>query len=68
MNWLPLLNSVVYSVLGLVVFCVGFVVIDTLTPYNLWQEIVKDKNIALAIVIGCVSIGLCLIIASAIHG
>jgi uncharacterized membrane protein YjfL (UPF0719 family) len=68
MNWTPLISSVVYSVLGLVVFCAGFVVIDKLTPYNLWQEIVKDKNVALAIVIGCVSIGLCIIIASAIHG
>jgi len=68
MNWMPLLNSVVYSFLGLVVFCVGFVVIDKLTPYNLWQEIVKDKNIALAIVIGAVSLGLCIIIAAAIHG
>ena len=31
MNWLPLVNSVVYSFLGLIVFCVGFVVIDKLT-------------------------------------
>jgi len=29
-----------------------------LTPYNLWQEIVKEKNVALAILIGCVSLGL----------
>jgi len=67
MNWIVLLNSLVYSVLGLAVFCVGFVLIDKLTPYNLWEELVKEKNIALAIVVGCVSIGLCLIIASAIH-
>ena len=68
MNWIALLNSVVYSALGLVVFCLGFIVIDKLTPYNLWQEIVKDKNVALAIVVGAVSLGLCLIIAAAIHG
>jgi putative membrane protein len=68
MNWTMLLNSIVYSLLGLVVFCAGFVVIDKLTPYNLWDQIVKEKNTALAIVVGCVSIGLCLIIAAAIHG
>jgi len=62
-----LINSIVYSIVGLAVFCAGFVIIDKLTPYNLWQEIVKEKNVALAIVVGCVSIGLCLIIASAIH-
>ncbi len=67
MNWLLLLNSLIYSVLGLVVFCVGFIIIDKLTPYNLWEQLVKEKNVALAIVVGCVSLGLCLIIASAIH-
>ena len=68
MNWMLLVNSLVYSVVGLVVFCLGFVLIDKLTPYNLWHELVKEKNIALALVIGCVSIGLCLIIAAAVHG
>jgi uncharacterized membrane protein YjfL (UPF0719 family) len=68
MNWLLVLNSMVYSVLGFVVFCLGFVIIDKLTPYNLWEELVKEKNVALAIVVGSVSIGLCLIIAAAVHG
>ncbi len=68
MNWILLLNSIIYSVVGLVVFCVGFLIIDKLTPYNLWEELVKEKNIALAIVVGSVSIGLCLIIAAAVHG
>ena len=63
-----MLSSIVYSVLGLLVFCIGFVVIDKLTPYNLWDQIVKEKNTALAIVVGSVSIGICLIIAAAIHG
>ena len=68
MNWLLVLNSLVYAVLGFVVFCLGIVLIDKLTPYNLWEELVKEKNVALAIVVGCVSIGLCLIIAAAVHG
>ena len=49
-------------------FCLGFFVIDRFTPYDLWNELVKEKNIALAIVVGAVSIGLCLIIAAAVHG
>ncbi len=68
MNWILMLNSFIYSVVGLVVFCIGFFLIDKLTPYNLWEELVKEKNVALAIVVGCVSIGLCLIIAAAVHG
>ena len=67
MNWILLLNSLIYSFVGLLIFCTGFVLIDKLTPYNLWEQLVKEKNVALAIVVGSVSIGLCLIIASAIH-
>ena len=68
MNWILLVNSLIYSVVGLVVFCLGFVLIDKLTPYNLWEQLVKEKNIALAIVVGAVSIGLCMIISAAVHG
>lgn len=68
MNWIMLLNSLVYSVVGLLVFCLGFIFVDKLTPYNLWEQLVKEKNIALAIVVGCVSIGVCIIIAAAVHG
>ena len=61
-------NSIVFSVVGVVVFWVSFVVIDTLPPYNLWKEISEDRNLALAIVVGAMSVGICTIIAAAIHG
>jgi putative membrane protein len=50
------------------VFWVCFVLIDKLTPYRLWDEIVEKKNLALAIVVAsmCISIGL--IVSAAIHG
>jgi putative membrane protein len=62
-----LLAALVFAFLGIVVFTVSFVVIDRLTPYSLWKEIVERQNTALATLIGLVSIGLCLIIAAAIH-
>jgi len=62
------INSIVFSVIGVVVFWISFVVIDTLTPYNLWKEISEDRNLALAIVVGAMSLGICTIIAAAIHG
>jgi uncharacterized membrane protein YjfL (UPF0719 family) len=46
---------------------VAFFVLDKLTPYHLWNEIVHQHNLALAILIGSLSLGLCLIIAAAIH-
>jgi putative membrane protein len=62
-----LANAVIYSVLGILIFVIFFVVIDKMTPYHLWKEIVEDKNIALAVLIGAMSIGMCIIIAAAVH-
>ncbi len=62
-----LANALVYSVLGILIFAIAFVMIDKLTPYHLWKEIVEDKNVALAILIGALSIGMCIIIAAAVH-
>jgi len=62
-----MLNALVYSVLGILIFVVAFWFLDLLTPYALWKEIVEQKNIALAILVGAMSLGVCIIIASAVH-
>jgi len=62
-----LLNAAVYSLLGILIFMLAFFLIDRLTPYHLWKEIVDDKNIALAILVGAMSIGICMIIAMAVQ-
>lgn len=67
MNPTVLLNSVIYAILGIVIFIVGFLVVDKLTPYDLWKQLIEEKNVALAIVVGCATLGTCLIIAAAIH-
>ncbi|HTS50825.1 MAG TPA: DUF350 domain-containing protein [Bryobacteraceae bacterium] len=61
------LNAVVYAALGIAIFVLAFVIIDKATPYHLWNEIVREKNIALAVLIGAMSIGMCIIIAAAVH-
>lgn len=60
-------NAVVYAAIGIVVFALAFLVIDKVTPYNLWKEIVQEHNTALAILLGAMSLGICVIIASAVH-
>jgi uncharacterized membrane protein YjfL (UPF0719 family) len=62
-----LLNAVIYAVLGIFIFVVAFWIIDRMTPYHLWTEIVADKNLALAVLLGAMSIGICVIIAAAVH-
>jgi putative membrane protein len=61
------LNAVVFAALGILIFVLVFVIIDKATPYHLWNEIVREKNTALAILIGAMSIGMCIIIAAAVH-
>ena len=62
-----LFNAVVYSVLGIIIFNPAFIIIDKMTPYDLWREICQERNTALAIMVGAMSIGVCIIIASAVH-
>ena len=62
-----LLAAVVFAALGIIVFALSFIVLDRMTPYSLWREIVEKQNTALAVLIGLVSLGLGIIIAAAIH-
>ncbi len=61
-------GTVLYAVIGVVVLWIAFIIIDKLTPYHLWQQIVEEKNVALAIMVGAMFIALGMIIAAAIHG
>lgn len=60
-------NAIVYAAIGIVIFAGSFLVLDKITPYNLWKEIVQEHNTALAILLGAMSLGLSVIIAAAIH-
>ncbi|MCY1044209.1 DUF350 domain-containing protein [Corallococcus praedator] len=62
------LASVIYSLIGLVVFVAGFYVIRLILPYDVHKEIEVDQNTALGIVIGSFILGLAIIIAAAIGG
>jgi len=59
--------ALVFAFIGIAVFVLSFIIIDRLTPYDLWKEIVQEKNMALALLVGALSIGVCIIIAAAVH-
>ena len=61
-------GSILYALIGVMVFWLSFVVIDKLTPYNLWEELVEKQNVALGIVVGAVALGISIIVAAAVHG
>ena len=60
-------NAVVYAAIGIVIFAGAFIIIDKVTPYHLWKEIVQEHNTALALLLGAMSLGICIIIAAAVH-
>ena len=71
LEWLKpgvFLGSILFALIGVVVFWVCFVVIDKLTPYRLWDELVEKQNVALAIVVGAMSLDISIIVAAAVHG
>ena len=61
-------GSVLYALIGVGVFWLCFVIIDKLTPYDLWTEIIEKRNTALAIVVAAMCIAIGLIVAAAVHG
>ncbi len=70
MEWIKpgvLLGSLVFALMGVLIFGLCFLIIDKITPYNLWEEIVEKQNRALALVVAAMSLGICIIVAAAIH-
>ena len=63
-----LLTTLVFVLLGLLVFALAFVIIVKASPFSVRKELADDQNVALAIVIGSVIIGSAIIVAAAIHG
>jgi putative membrane protein len=62
------LATLMYAGLGVLVFIISFIVVDKLTPGELWKEIIEKQNQAVALLAGAAALGLSIIIAAAIHG
>lgn len=62
-----LIGSIVYSVIGIFLVVLAFIVVDKITPYDLWKELVESRNQALATVVAAFVLAIALIVAAAIH-
>ena len=67
MTEFPVLNALMFTGLGVLVFIAAFAIVAKLAPFNLWKEIVQERNVAAAILAGAVALGLCWIIAATMH-
>jgi putative membrane protein len=62
-----LVGSLVYSLLGVIFVVLSFIIIDKLTPYDLWKELIEERNQSLATVVAAMCIAIAIIVASAMH-
>jgi len=60
------IESIVFSIVGLIVLLIGYKMFDAITPYHLDHQIAEDNNTAAGVAVAGVLIALGLIVAAAI--
>jgi putative membrane protein len=63
-----LFYTALFSIAGTLLAIVGYKLFDICTPGNLHEEIVKNRNLAAAVVGAAVIVGVCIVVAAAIMG
>jgi uncharacterized membrane protein YjfL (UPF0719 family) len=66
--WNVIETTVIFVVIGLIVFAIAFGIVVLVAPFSVKKEIEEDQNTSLAIIIGALIIGVAMIISSAIQG
>ena len=61
------LNAVIYAALGIVIYIDAFIVVDKATPGELGTEIFQKHNMAAAVFVGFLMLGISIIIAASVH-
>jgi uncharacterized membrane protein YjfL (UPF0719 family) len=67
MTEFPIVNGLIFASLGVALFVIAFSIVSKLAPFDLWKEIVRERNVAAAIFAGAVALGICWIIAATMH-
>ena len=60
--------TLAFSIMGILLFAFAFWMIVKASPFSVRKELEEDQNVALAIVIASVIIGIALIVSAAVHG
>ena len=63
-----LVSTVIYAALGMFLMGLSFKLVTTMVPFSVRKEIEDDQNVALAVLVGSVFLGLSIIIAASISG
>ena len=63
-----LVSTVVYAAVGVLMMGLCFKLITILVPFCVRKEIEDDQNVALAVLVGSMFLGIAIIIAASISG
>ena len=70
MDWgnllVGIIETAIYSLVGIVMMGLGFLLIRMFTPFSVKKEIEDDQNVSLGIIIGAIILGISIIVASVI--
>lgn len=64
----PLVLSLVFTVVGLILFAICIALVVRVSPFSVRKEIEEDQNVALGIIIGSMILGIAIILAASIFG
>jgi putative membrane protein len=63
----PPLNALIFAALGIAIFFAACTLAVKLAPFDVWKQVLEERNVAAAIVAGAVTLGIGWIIAAAMH-
>ena len=63
-----LVSTVIYATIGVLLMGLCFKAITVLVPFCVRKEIEEDQNVALAVLVGSMFLGIAIIIAASISG
>jgi uncharacterized membrane protein YjfL (UPF0719 family) len=63
-----LVYTAIFSLVGTGLAIIGYKIFDICTPGNLHEEIIKNRNLAAAVLGASIILGVCIVVAAAIMG
>jgi putative membrane protein len=67
MTDVPVLNAIIFACLGIGLFVAAAGALAKIAPFDIWKQVVEERNVAAAIVCAAVALGVAWIIAATMH-
>ncbi|MEM6638921.1 MAG: DUF350 domain-containing protein [Pseudomonadota bacterium] len=61
-----IVSTIIYVFIGIALLCISWLIVEWITPFSLRREIEKEKNLAIAVLMGALFLALSIIIAAVI--